>query len=72
MVLGSFWLKDSDKDDPELGKQHMRSYLLISAIISTGLIIPLLIFYKEAPKNYPSSAAKQQAVIKFDFKDNLR
>lgn len=60
MVLGPIYVLDSDKEDPELGKQHVNDLLMVQAIACTILYAPLLLFFKERPEHYPSNAAREQ------------
>ena len=60
MILGPMYVLDSDKDDPETGKLHVNELLMIQAIACTVLYLPLLLFFKERPKHYPSNAARSQ------------
>jgi len=60
MVLSPFFIQDSDKDDPEEGKNKINKLLLVQAILCTVLSIPMLLFIREKPQYYPSAAAMKQ------------
>jgi Na+/melibiose symporter-like transporter len=70
--LGSLFVFDSDLDDIVVGKEHVRYYLWFSAILITCLNIPILLFFIQKPKEFPSEAAMQNESIKFSFKDDLK
>lgn len=47
MVMGPFFVFESDKDDHLNGKINVENYMFICASVATGLTIPILIFYQE-------------------------
>ena len=47
MVMGPFFVFESDRDDHVAGKANIRQYLFICASVATILTIPILFFYKE-------------------------
>jgi hypothetical protein len=46
--------------DRLLAKENIRLLMRDSAFLITALSIPLIIFYREKPANFPSKAAKLQ------------
>ena len=62
MILGPFFVNDS-----KLTKGHVNDLLMAHALISTVVSIPMLIFFKERPKDFPSEAAKNTQNTKFNF-----
>jgi hypothetical protein len=57
MVTGPFFISDRDKVHHAEGKEHVNSYMMISAIIITIMNVGVLLFFEERPKIYPSKAA---------------
>mmetsp|Transcript_23459 Transcript_23459/g.36141 ORF Transcript_23459/g.36141 Transcript_23459/m.36141 type:complete len:171 (+) Transcript_23459:863-1375(+) len=64
LALGPFFVFESDKDDHEAGKEHMRTFMLFCAVVGTLMSIPTLIFFREKPKYYPSKIAKNSMTKK--------
>ena len=56
-IMAPFFISDSDKVHITDGKKHVEFYMFIAASLVTVMNLPLLLFFKNAPANYPSKAA---------------
>ena len=45
LVIGPFFIHESDKYSPELGKKHIEHYCLVSAVIVTAMSIWIVFFF---------------------------
>jgi MFS family permease len=68
MIMGPFFVFESDKEDHDLGIAHIRHYMFLSAIIVTALTVPNILFYVEQPESFPSYSAKNMVDTKFNFR----
>ena len=57
MALGPFFVSDADKVDRVHGRKDLDFYMLICAFTALAFSF-WIIFYKEEPRHFPSSAAK--------------
>jgi len=72
MVTGPFFISDRDKVHHSEGRQHVNSYMMISAIIITIMNVGVLLLFEERPKIYPSKAAQISTKVQFDMKKDLK
>jgi fucose permease len=72
MIMGPFFVFESDKLDHDLGITHVRSYMFMTASIVTALTVPIILFYQEKPDSFPSYSAKNMIDTKFNFRQDLR
>lgn len=73
LVIGPFFIPETDKLQPELGRQHVEHYCLVSAFIVSFLSGWLLIFFKEKPRFFPSMSSMlvSHKEGEFDLKKEL-
>jgi len=71
MVIGPFYVSDDDITNG-MGRDHIKTYMLDSAIICTLMSVWTVMFYREKPMHYPSKAATQSDKEEFDFKKDLK
>ena len=57
LVISPFFIHESDQYHHEVGKQNVNYYMFISAIITTVLNIPMILFFQAKPKYFPSASA---------------
>ena len=67
MVLGPFFIAETDKYQHEQGKKDIQNYMLISAVICTALSITCILFFREKPARYPSRSAMTSGEDKSEF-----
>ena len=68
-VLPAIFYDDNNKDT-QVFKDSTATYLLVNAIITSALSIPLIIFMKEKPEIPPSNS--QYNKIELSFKDSVK
>ncbi|CDW88459.1 major facilitator superfamily protein [Stylonychia lemnae] len=72
--LPSLFVKNSDLQDPESAKTHVFQTVLVTAIISTVVLIPILLSFQDKPPT-PASYDQQDAnltTLKKDFVDLMK
>jgi len=57
MVLGPFYIFDSDAAHTDIGEKHNNKYMFVSAVVVTIMNVGIL-FYREKPRDFPSQASK--------------
>lgn len=64
LLLGPFFVLDSDREEGhmELGKEHVRTLMLVAAVLVTVICLPTLVIFRRAPKNFPSPSAEHSAM----------
>jgi MFS family permease len=72
MVIGPFFVLDSDKLDNKNGHIHVNNYMFFSAVLVSIFCLPVIIFFKESPDRFPSMAAMNQTQTKFSFSKDLK
>lgn len=56
-ILPALFLKDSDKQNPELGQTHMRDYIIVQSIVVTATSLILVVFFRNKPASPPTATA---------------
>lgn len=57
LSLGSIFVSDSDKDDPEKIKQQVENFMWFASWASTALCAPMIFLFKQRPQVFPSLSA---------------
>ena len=64
LVLGPIYMKQEDQNDFEVCRQHMIDYMFTTAVQITAMSVPIILFYRAYPMNYPSKSAEEMDLIK--------
>ena len=64
LVFGPIYVKQEDKDNFETCRQNVIDYMFFTAVQITVMSLPIILFYKAYPKNYPSKSAEENDQIK--------
>ena len=57
LVFAPVYIKHTDAEDAVACKEHLRAYMLFTAVQITAMTLPLIVFYQAYPEEYPSKSA---------------
>ena len=73
-MIGPYFIDTDDELVTNIDKGHndVLRYMWNSAIIVTVMCAPLILFYRERPKYYPSKIAKHSKKEERNFKEDFK